>query len=55
MSFVYFEKFDASIILGMGIGSAAGPPMALRNAVPQERSSFDKVTQLVAYCIRITC
>ena len=31
------------IYIGMGIGSAPGPPMPLRNIVPQERSTFDKV------------
>ena len=27
----------------MCVGSAPGPPLPLRNIVPQERSAFDKV------------
>lgn len=37
--------------IGTGIGSAPGPPMALRNMVPQERSAFDKVMRVGdTYC-----
>ena len=31
----------------MSVGSAPGPPLPLRNIVPQERSAFDKVRNIV--------